>query len=216
MKYKDFLKLLEKGEVMERNDLKTELDTSKYYLDKNGRVLSFLPSCPHESFLVFESVQALEDLREKINADIKGGKHLLHDYQDKIKQLPESIETEKDFLARFLLLEHDILDYTFDSLKKIDGRLKKVPQETYFDILFPSLLAYMGETIRREKNGEWVFKTNQGIIEPFIKLPSGKYINVFLDLYKDAYEDYKTFSLYGTSQYGLDDFSGFFPLRMFI
>ncbi len=117
-------------------------------------------------------------------------------------------------MAKFLLIEPDILDFTLNSLKEIDIKLKKVSQETYFDILFPSLLAYMGETIRRERNGEWIFKTNQKIIEPYIKLPSGKSINIFLDLYKDAYEEYETFTLFGTSQYGLDDFSGFFPMRM--
>jgi hypothetical protein len=215
MKYKDFLKLLEKGEVTERTDLKLhKLDTGKYYLDKNERVINFLPSSPHDSFLVFDSVQALQDVQAIAKADSNVRKHLLHDYQDKIKQLPESIEAEKDFLAKFLLMEPDILDFTFNSLKQIDRKLKKVSQTIFFDILFPSLVAYMGETIRRERNGNWVFKSNREIIEPYINLPSGKSINIFLDLYKDAYEEYKTFSLFGTAQYVVDDFSGFFPLRM--
>jgi len=57
-----------------------------------------------------------------------------------------------------------------------------------------------------EKNAEWkfIYNEDEDTIEPFLRLPDGSEISVFIDLSEEAMEDFQTFSVYATAQLRLD------------
>ncbi|MDI1482305.1 hypothetical protein [Polyangium sp. y55x31] len=105
----------------------------------------------------------------------------------------EAVPSLIDELARILKVPRESLDCSFDSLYLVEKALKKIrPKRRILEIpnLFPGLIAYAGEVLRKATGGEW-FLTEVGgsIYEPYIRHgPGGRYMNPWLELYKSITE----------------------------
>ena len=105
----------------------------------------------------------------------------------------EAVPSLIDDLARTLEIPRESLDSSFDSLYLVEKALKKIrPKRRILEItnLFPGLVAYAGEVMRKATGGEW-FLTEVGgsIYEPYVRYgPGGRYMDPWLELYKSITE----------------------------
>lgn len=188
--------LLSKQQIKEDPTLKiNEFDTHKYFKDIQGRVLMFLPSYPDE-IKIFNSLQEFEKAKKIALSDQKS-KHILEDYQTKLKKFDSSlIEAEKKNLSKALGLHPKEMNFSIQSLSLINEAFKRISikKTDFLKYIYFPLFIYTGEVIRIALNGEWKLKKRDRYIEPIIKTKS-RAIFYFKDLYEDVYEDYENFSI---------------------
>ena len=102
------------------------------------------------------------------------------------------------------LLNLKALDYSFESLKKIDKSLRNtgVTFDFYFENLYYWLVPYTSQCIINEKKATWDLKYNEKehVIEPLVKLEDGRSINLFTDLNDDALENFNIISIHSIAQ----------------
>jgi hypothetical protein len=91
-------------------------------------------------------------------------------------------------------LPPDDLDFTFDSLKSLDRILSEADLDEALDApVFPALVAYCGEVLRRAIQGEWDMRNAEkfaDIWEPWIRSAEGASIDVGLAIYRSLEENY--------------------------
>ncbi len=186
MTYSEFAELKNGNKLIKRDDLRIyEFDTNEYYLTPEGKLILFLPSSPKD-IKTFESVKEFKDLVEKLKK-IPKQQHILSRYQHEIKNLPFTSQFLKEYLSKFLNINSIELDFSIYSLRIIDRAFitKNITQNIFFNRLYIYLVAYLGETLKKELNGEWKLKlSKEKIIEPYIITSSGEKINIFLRLFE--------------------------------
>jgi hypothetical protein len=202
----DFDRMLADGNYTERPDLKYgPTDMFTYYQLSDGRIL-LIGQYEFGDGNIFPSEQALKDLYKTVLAEKPH--HILQGMITEEEAYPEYVNMYKVILARELKIEKQWLDFTFASLNLIDTQIKvlQLTLDAYLNKIAEPLIAYMGETIRKERGGNWVMKYDDEYAqwEPYIELKTGKLVNIFIDLIEDASEDFANFTVYGTSQLRLD------------
>jgi hypothetical protein len=97
-------------------------------------------------------------------------------------------------LPRLMELPPDDLDFTFDSLKSFDRVLSDADIDEALEApIFPALVAYCGEVLRRTIQGEWDMRNAEkyaDIWEPWVRSADGASIDVGFAVYKSLEEDY--------------------------
>jgi hypothetical protein len=113
-------------------------------------------------------------------------------------------------LSELLGIPVNLLNFTFESLKLIDEKIKeqKISVKEYIEKLFPVVVQYIGETIIHEKQGQWhlIFDQECEVWEPFVELTDKRMVNIFLDHYDFAVEHYADFTVYGAAFFRLKGF----------
>lgn len=201
MKYKEFKELLHTGKLVKSPDLKIiEDDTTEYYITKSGTVIRYRPSAKH--IQTFVSIEEYQKLISKILMATKVKGHILEPYKEEIDNMEGYLSTAVALLSQTLQIEPERLNFSISSLQEIDKSRKrtKISQASFFDKLYFPFVAYLGEALKTTQNGTWAFKKSDKISEPHIKLPNGRTINIFLDLYKEANESYNSFSIFAIYQ----------------
>lgn len=187
-----------------RDDLKiSDFDSSEYYQLEDGKILIDLKDgAPHS--LLMDSEQEFVNFLRKVSASAKGS-YILAGFPNNSAEFLSLAETASSKLEAILNIKN--LNYSFSSLRLIDKAIKKsITYEEYFDNVFYWLVPYVCKCIIAEKNAQWkfIFNEDEDTIEPFLRLPGGSEINVFIDLNEEAMEDFQNFSVYGTAQLRLD------------
>jgi hypothetical protein len=130
----------------------------------------------------------------EISAERHKGPRSFHMLEGRLPQGPHFIEAVPsllDELAGLLKMPRESLDTSFESLHLVDAALKKIrPRKRILEIpnLYPGLIAYAGEVMRKETAGYWkLTEIHGGIFEPYIFFgPPGsfQYLNPWLETYK--------------------------------
>ncbi len=184
-----------------RDDLKLgNGDTTTYYLLDNGVILLCFQD--DDFGIVFPSESDLRTFRKQVES--QNSSHILKGV----------FISEEFFFQKLCQVENEIgkalgihpmeLNSTFESLNLIDAKLKDISIDNYFKKVYSSLICYLGKVIIHDKGGEWKLLWNDGVLEPYVKLSSTKLVNVFIDLFEFANEDYENFSSFTISQLRLD------------
>ena len=179
-------------------------DICKYYLLENGQLLIDFTI---DTFgLLAESKDALLQARKAITTGT--ARHILEgvipDKKSFLRDLPEAPAR----LGLALNIPAAELDASFASLRLIDRQIhgRKISFQEYEKNLFPLLIPYLALCILKEKGGrlELYFDDEAKVWEPFVTLPGGKTVNVFIDLHDYAQEDFQNLSLFSIAHLRLD------------
>jgi hypothetical protein len=195
--------ILKNNDLKTRNDLKDE-ENSKlfdFYELTDGRILVVV-GFGNGTGIMYNSEEELKKTRDLKDSDVrKNGEHVLSDL---IPSNTLFLQKKADYihsLSQNLNIPGEKLDYSLQSLKLIDSSYKRNrPDKNLFfrnDYLY--LIAYIGEVFKAEEGGEWFFekKPQNQSFEPFIKVSESKILNPFWGLFKECYENYDNFSIYG-------------------
>jgi hypothetical protein len=201
------VELLKSGDPIRRMDLMvSSTDSTEYYLLGDGRLLLDFKSGAEHSTL-FGSEKEYRDFMQADHGPKSG--HLLAGFPDNEEDFLKLVDTSKERLQEMFGTAE--LDYDFESLKTLDKEMKRKPvsYEQYFNLLYPLLVPFVSQAIIQEMRGKWLFIYNEKerVVEPYISLPNQRDINVFVDLYEEAMEDYEGFSVYETVLISLKGFN---------
>ena len=114
---------------------------------------------------------------------------LLLDARYLIKTLPIYLNA----LPVLVSVPDTTLDFSLPSIVPLDRALATFDTEYILNPdLFPCLVGYVGEVIRREVGGKWVLSqdSESKIWEPWIEDATGRRYNPWLELIKAVYEGY--------------------------
>ncbi|MDY6785356.1 MAG: hypothetical protein SW833_22880 [Cyanobacteriota bacterium] len=119
--------------------------------------------------------------------------HILSGWQPQEPDMADEISNLTDNLAAQLHVARDELDLTLSSLDRVDKAVRRKGRRRCLELdIFPSLVIYVGEIIRREANGQWetriVPEQQQFIWEPWIVSPNKNAIPLHSFLYEELYE----------------------------
>lgn len=136
-----------------------------------------------------------QELMEK-SAESRKSPFPSHMLEGNLPQGPHFVEAVPsliDALARILAIPRESLDSSFESLQLVDKALKKVrPKKRILEIpdLFPALIAYTGEVMRKASGGTWWLHEIHGpIYEPYIRHGAGgQYMDAWGEMYKSITE----------------------------
>jgi hypothetical protein len=108
--------------------------------------------------------------------------------EDFIEQIPQFVEA----LPKLLNLTPADLDYSAESLRKIERKLKRLGYDNCLQPpIFPAVVACLGEMMRRQiPNSTWKTRLSEDgkTWEPWVVDPQGRVCNPWLDLYDDLAE----------------------------
>lgn len=195
IKKREFESLISLPNTAIRNDLKIPEDNRDYYLLQDGRILAYTDSTPNR-VQMFESIDELNKIIKIVRGDMGEGPILLK-CNELINAIPGNIDACRFDLSRQINIDNDLLDFSPESLKLIDKKLRKLRTiQEYFDKVYGLLLIYFGEVVRRHTNGKWGINQHNGISEPYIISKSSHKIFYAKELHEQASEDFKDFSLY--------------------
>lgn len=188
--------LLSKGNPELRNDLRWPYSMSNLFLFGDGSLLIEAES--ENYYVLYETVDAyLNVIKPKGNL---GRSHILSGFPPTEKKFLLLIEEGKKSLEKELNI---FLDYSMASLQIIDNALynKHVTYYQYNQVFFKLIVPYVYQTIVKSFNAEmfFVFNNEYQIAEPFLRLNNGREINIFVDLWEEAHENFSSFSVYSTS-----------------
>lgn len=188
---------------VKRNDLRlSSTDTTDYYLLEDGRLLVHFQNADFSTFFGSE-----KEFKRYMGEDDSSGRHyILEGFPSTQDKFIQSVKEAGKRLEDILRINE--LNFSFDSLKRIDEAIpvRQMSYDFYFRNLYSLLVPYVSNTIIVEKKANWYFFYNEeeNVAEPFIDLPNGKRINVFIDLYEEALEDFEHFSVYSIALLRLD------------
>ncbi|MFN8530701.1 MAG: hypothetical protein U0670_19010 [Anaerolineae bacterium] len=117
------------------------------------------------------------------------------------EEFPAQVPRLIDQLADLLNLSRDELDYTWASLEKVEKKIKHRGRQKSLAVpIFPALLAYVGEVMRHDVQGEWQMRRSRQdaeVWEPWIVDAREHEYNPFLPLYDalDEDSDYPTIQI---------------------
>ncbi|MDC3953512.1 hypothetical protein [Polyangium jinanense] len=143
---------------------------------------------------LYASRQELMQKREELrNRPPEVPRHMLEGHLPQGPHFVEAVPSLIDELAKLLKIPRESLDSSFDSLQLVDKALKKVrPKKRILEIpnLFPGLIAYTGEVMRKATGGEWWLNEVAGpIYEPYIRYgPGSRYMDAWGEMYKSITE----------------------------
>jgi hypothetical protein len=162
------------------------------YHHPNGSAL-FVNPIEDKASLYQSRSTLITNLRETVKVSQKPGPiHMLENRlpqaKDFIGQVPALIEQ----LPQHLKIDPSILDYTWESVNVLHSSIKRIRRKKCAEPpIFPMLLAYIGEVIRRSvKGGVWKlrFDPEFNIWEPWIVDDDGRPYITWLDLYLDLFQ----------------------------
>jgi hypothetical protein len=100
-------------------------------------------------------------------------------------------------LPPLLGIKPELLDYTEGSLDFVDKAIRRLGSERIMTAeVFPSLMAYVGEVIRRQVHGAWELRSTDGgkRLEPeIVEITGGRH--QLLRIYKELLEHGRTASM---------------------
>ena len=101
---------------------------------------------------------------------------------------PDQVDELKARLADLIDLPIDDLDYSLESLELVDRTIKTrfPPEERLGAVVFPCLVAYLGETVRQLVDGAWEMRhaSHADIWEPWVRSPQGREFAPFVCLHE--------------------------------
>ena len=160
----------------------TQLDAYQF---GDGRILFLFEGEPTTGALWDSRASVLHSLRE---GAAEPEDHVLTGRFPAGQGFPERIPARLAKLADVLELADDDLDFSLGSLKTIDARLKErcKPEDRLNGVLFPGLVAYLGEVVRQRVNGTWEMRhaSHADVWEPWIHSPDGREFAPFVCLYE--------------------------------
>jgi hypothetical protein len=188
-----------------RTDLKLDLyDNTVYHELNDKKILLDFPNADYG--VVFDSETELIQFRKDIAK--KNDEHVLHGVFQSEEDFYTTVQKSANRISAYLSIPIEKLDKSFISLKEVDTQLrdKAISFNFYIRNIYKYLICYIGEVIINSRKGKWQLKLDEeGIVEPFVLLETGKFVNVFIDLYSDAQEDWESFSVYATAHLRLDN-----------
>ena len=141
-----------------------------------------------------------EELTARYSANVK---QALERRDPLLDVLPDSERFRTDALAMaaelppLLGIKPEVLDYTEGSLDFVDRAIKRLGSERIMTAeVFPYLLAYVGEVIRRQVRGAWELRSTDGgkRLEPeIVEITGGRH--QLLRIYKELLEHGRTASM---------------------
>jgi hypothetical protein len=150
-----------------------------------------------------ESFDRFVDKLRRTRAAYESGSRFQHILAGKFPydmNFPAQVVSLCQQLPRLMELPPDDLDFTFESLQSFDRVLIESDLEEALEAhIFPLLVAYCGEVLRRAIQGEWYMRNAEqfaDIWEPWVRSANGASINVGFAVYKSLEEDIP-FSLEG-------------------
>jgi hypothetical protein len=193
--------LLKNGHTL-RDDLRPySFDSTKYYLLTSGQIIADMKELKDN--IIFDSLDEYQAFRKKTSSN--NPSHYLEGFPNSEQGFLSFSDSNKEKLEDALSLS---LDRTYNSLKEIDKRFNSlnINLEEYLASYFHLIVTYVYQVLAHEENAKLFFKMNKefNIVEPYLQLSNGRQIQVFLDLYEDAEEDFQNFSVYETSRIRLD------------
>ncbi len=109
------------------------------------------------------------------------------------EDFPAHVGALVDQLADLLKIPRLELDYSWASLEKVEKKVKHRGRQKSLSLpVFPALLAYVGEVMRNDVNGEWQMRRSRqepDVLEPWIVDSREHQYNPFLPLYDALDED---------------------------
>jgi hypothetical protein len=196
--------LLTRHHFEERPDLRSDAyDSTTYRLLDNGQLLYYRSE---GAGTLMPSLQHF--LQARKGMPVGEPRHILAGITPDREAFMAMIPGSASQIASALHLPLPALDASFASLHRIDAAIRSqhFSRADYEQKLFPWLIAYLGTVILHEKGGRWElhFDETANAWEPFIILPTGKTVNLFIDLYENAQEDYQNLSVFTISQLRLE------------
>lgn len=189
--------LIKKFNGLLRPDLRSsENDPFEYYELDDKRILLVLGYGTGVGTL-YKSEEDL--LVRKKRADIlkkTSPKHVLSDFPIN-ENFPSEVDALIEKLSTILDIKYSELDKSFNSLKLIDRKLKKIDPQFIKNELYVALIAYTGKVLIKELSGHWEMKKSEDVWEPWILGKDGEYFSTFIHI-SDAFiegEDISTYSL---------------------
>jgi len=181
-----------------RNDLRlSPTDTTDYYVLANGNLILDFKDAPHS--LLCNTEQEYHDFMTNVSQQ---GGYILGRFPGNEAGFMELVPRSKRKLEEMLDVALD--GYSFDDLKRIDAALrkKKIGLDEYLKVYYPLLVPYVSQCVIEEKSAAWKFVINpeEHTAEPLIVLNDGREVHVFIDLYDEALENFKGFSVYETAR----------------
>jgi hypothetical protein len=188
-----------------RIDLKEERSPFDYYELPFGKLLLVLrfgqgTGTMYRSEEEFKQLMSRHDVREP-------GEHMMSNLIVDSNEFLNKIDLYVDLLAKKLNIPRNRLDYSLKSLNLIDSiyAMKRPEKNIFFNEDYLYLITYLGETYRKKRGGEWNFEREPGIPSwiPYIKLSNGVNMDVYIELFKECYENYEHMSIFGVADFEL-------------
>lgn len=204
---KEVNELLKTYSPKRRYDLNVPDLGLSYYEFTDGRILVVIgetnsPGTMYRSETEFKNLTEIKPKGKKVE-------HVLSNLIPNDQVFLASINLYIDTLAFNLKISPEKLDRSLQSVKLIDSAYakKRPSQSVFFKRDYLHLIAYLGEVYRKEKEGDWFFKKYPGeeSYQPYIKTNGNKLLNPFLDLFKECFEDYKSFSIYSVADFAVSE-----------
>lgn len=147
--------------------------------------------------LVFESKTDFETFESKRKTYTNRDKYVFQSVMDNPGEFINNKLVLAQQLSKDLGLSNEKLDYSIASIRVVEDELNKYfLDDFHLEKIYPSLIAYIGECIIKEKGGSWVFnsESNQNNVEKhlFIKTESGKIIDFLPNLWDELYNQKET------------------------
>lgn len=185
--------------VAAQGTFERSIGTHTVYKHTDGRILLAMGTVGR-LFNTVEEFRAFRDEHERLTKNMHIPSHVLEGIfpygQDFVEAVPALIEK----LGVKLKIPSEQLDYSEDSLLKMDNAIRRYGKKRSLSPeVFPAIVAYCGEVIRRHIDGKWVMLPAQGfegIWEPWI-VKDDRYYNSFLWPYDELYEQ-SPFSIAGS------------------
>lgn len=193
-----------KSKPLLRDDLKlSDTDSGVYYQLSDGRILIFFRDS--EQGVLFESEEQFKKAVKSILSQKSG--HVLEGVFVDESDFYKSVVQAPSRLGVILAIPVLELDRSYSSLKKIDRQIGKesITFDFYIKNIYKYLFCYVGEVIVKNNHGKWEFVLDGDILEPHVVLANGRSINIFIDLFDEAQEDWENFSVYDTAQLRLEN-----------
>lgn len=156
---------------------------------KNGKVAY---NFYEDHTLLFNSKTEYDLFKNARKGYINKEQYVFQSLMDNPEDFVKNRTTISQQLSKELGISSEKLDYSISSLKLVEDELNKYfLDDFHLDKIYPSLIAYMGECIMKEKGGTWVFnsETTQNKIEKhlFVKTDSGRVVDFLPNLWDELY-----------------------------
>lgn len=169
------------------------------YVHPDGRVLNVFPEHYVTRGGLYPTREEFELLLGGMEANyFKGPRHILQDRLPYGQDFVEHVPALVDELAVLFNIPRAELDNSMESLNKLQPKVRRRGYRNCLEApIFPALVAYLGEVMRQQVNGQWLMRPPwqvPDIWEPYIVDPQGRECNSWSQLY----------DIFAENEYGLD------------
>ena len=138
------------------------------------------------------------ELDELVDLGEREPVHILYNQMPSQERFIEEIPFMISNLARKFEINPSELDRTLESVLILDQVIASKNRQSYIDNndtkILGSLIAYIGEVVRANINGEWIIKQDSGLSEwePVIAAQNGKVSSFCIIVFDELYEAEKS------------------------